>query len=163
MMRFMRQGKPPDLQKAILTATTRGTKLAKMTGMITASSRDMHSVTNKVTQGAIQQVVQLANLKGTRRVYPKATTRVWRLAVRKSRRKPRINSKQSGASAIRKAMMMAMRMVTKRALEDGTTLRGRTDIVKEEVKEIGRGMRGDLTGDWKIVDSALSARPLLQV
>jgi hypothetical protein len=60
-------------------------------------------------------------------------------------------------------MMMAMRMVTKRALEDGTTLRGRTDIVKEEVKEIGRGMRGDLTGDWKIVDSALSARPLLQV
>ena len=55
--------------------------------MITASSRDMHSVTNKVTQGAIQRVVQLANLKGTRRVYPKATTRVWRLAVRKSRRK----------------------------------------------------------------------------
>jgi hypothetical protein len=162
MMRVMREEKPPDLQKAILTATTRVTKLAKMTRMMTASSRDMHSVTKKVTQGAIQQVVQLATLKGTRRVDPKATTRVWRLAVRKSRRKPRINSKKSGASAIRKAMTMAMRMATKRALEVGTILRGRTDIVKEEVKEIGR-YKGDLTGDWKIVDSALRAEPLLHV
>jgi hypothetical protein len=59
------------------------------------------------------------------------------LAVRMSRLKPRINSKKSGASAMRTAMMMAMRMVTRRALEEGTILGRRTDTAREEAKEAG--------------------------
>jgi hypothetical protein len=163
----MQQEKPPDLQKVTQTATTRDTKLAKMMDIMTPSSRHTLKANKKATQGAIQRVAQLVTLKDTRRVDPKATTRVWRLAVRKSRLKPRINLKKSGASAMRKAMMTAMRMATKRAIEEGTMLGRRTDIVREEVKEIGRDMRGDLTGDWKIVDSGallpLRARNLLEV